>query len=155
MFSFNSPYGACTECSGLGSHLSVDAEMIIPDRTLSIINGGISASGWEDLKSGFTSKIYLDALSKKYNFSLETPIENLPPEVMEVILYGTKGEKQELHYENEHKQKVNYKPFEGVVKNLERRYHETEFESVRQGIEEYMFDNACSHCHGDRLSPTV
>lgn len=155
MFSFNSPYGACAECSGLGSHLSIDAEMIMPDKTLSILNGGISASGWDDPKSGYSSRVYLDALSKKYNFNLETPIKDLPAEVIDVILHGTKGEKLELHYENERSPKISNRSFEGVLKNLERRYHETEFESVRRGIEECMFEEVCPGCHGDRLNPTI
>lgn len=155
MFSFNSPYGACLKCSGLGFRLSVDPELIIPDQTRSIIDGGIFASGWENPKTGSISRTYFDALGKRYHFQLDTPIENLSKEAVDAILFGTKGEKLELYYNNGYGQTAINQPFEGVVNNLERRYRETESESVRHEIEEYMYLNICPECHGNRLTPAI
>ena len=99
MFSFNNPYGACPTCTGLGSQLKVDPDLIIPNKNLSILEGAITASGWNNIKSDGISRMYFDALAKKYRFKLDTPVKDLPPEVMDVILYGTKGEELTLHYD--------------------------------------------------------
>ena len=155
MFSFNNPYGACPKCTGLGFHLNVDAELIMPDRTKSILDGGIAACGWENTKADSVSRIYYDALSKRYKFSLDTPIANLPQEAIDAILYGTKGEKLEIPYENGYGQKNIYQAFEGILSNLERRYHETQSEAVLRDIEEYMSASACPECRGNRLTPTI
>lgn len=99
MFSFNNPYGACPACTGLGSQLKVDPELIIPNKDLSILEGAITASGWSNIKSDGIARMYFDALAKKYRFKLDTPVKNLSPEVMDVILYGTRGEELTLHYD--------------------------------------------------------
>ena len=99
MFSFNNPYGACPTCMGLGSQLKVDPDLIIPNKSLSILDGAITASGWNHIKSDGISRMYFEALAKKYRFKLTDPVEKLSPEVLDIILYGTKGEKLELHYD--------------------------------------------------------
>ena len=143
MFSFNNPFGACPACTGLGSQLKVDPELVIPNKTLSILDGAICASGWNNVRGDGISRMYFDALSKKYHFSLR--------EVMDVILYGTKGEKLELHYDQPRGKGVLYQPFEGIVNNLERRYQETQSESVRAELEECMSECPCPACQGRRL----
>ena len=151
MFSFNNPFGACPACTGLGSQLKVDPELVIPNKTLSILDGAICASGWNNVRGDGISRMYFDALSKKYHFSLREPVEKLSPEVMDVILYGTKGEKLELHYDQPRGKGVLYQPFEGIVNNLERRYQETQSESVRAELEECMSECPCPACQGRRL----
>ena len=99
MFSFNNPFGACPTCTGLGSQLKVDPDLIIPNKNLSILEGAITASGWNNIKGDGISRMYFDALAKQYSFKLTTPVKDLPPEVMDVILYGTKGEKLKLTYD--------------------------------------------------------
>ena len=130
MFSFNNPFGACPACTGLGSQMKLDPELIIPNKDLSIIEGAITASGWNNIKSDGISRMYFDALSKKYKFKLNTPIKDLPKEIMDVILYGTNGEKLTLHYDQPRGKGTLYQPFEGIVNNLERRYRETDRKSV-------------------------
>ena len=151
MFSFNNPFGACPACTGLGSQLKVDPELVIPNKTLSILDGAICASGWNNVRGDGISRMYFDALSKKYHFSLREPMEKLSPEIMDVILYGTKGEKLELHYDQPRGKGVLYQPFEGIVNNLERRYQETQSESVRAELEECMSECPCPACQGRRL----
>ena len=151
MFSFNNPFGACPACTGLGSQLKVDPELVIPNKTLSILDGAICASGWNNVRGDGISRMYFDALSKKYHFSLREPVEKLSPEVMDVILYGTKGEKLELHYDQPRGKGVLYQPFEGIVNNLERRYQETQSESMRAELEECMSECPCPACQGRRL----
>ena len=151
MFSFNNPFGACPACTGLGSQLKVDPELVIPNKTLSILDGAICASGWNNVRGDGISRMYFDALSKKYHFSLREPVEKLSPEVMDVILYGTKGEKLELYYDQPLGKGVLYQPFEGIVNNLERRYQETQSESVRAELEECMSECPCPACQGRRL----
>ena len=125
MFSFNNPFGACPACTGLGSQLKVDPELVIPNKTLSILDGAICASGWNNVRGDGISRMYFEALSKKYHFSLRDPVEKLSKEVMDVILYGTKGEKLELQYDQPRGKGVLYQAFEGIIPNLERRYKET------------------------------
>ena len=125
MFSFNNPYGACPTCMGLGSQLKVDPDLIIPNKSLSILDGAITASGWNHIKSDGISRMYFEALAKKYRFKLTDPVEKLSPEVLDIILYGTKGEKLELHYDQPRGKGTLYQPCEGIVNNLERRYRET------------------------------
>ena len=155
MFSFNNPFGACPACTGLGSQLKVDPELVIPNKTLSILDGAICASGWNNVRGDGISRMYFDALSKKYHFSLREPVEKLSPEVMDVILYGTKGEKLELHYDQPRGKGVLYQPFEGIVNNLERRYQETQSDAMRASLEDCMAEPACPDCHGARLRPEV
>ena len=151
MFSFNNPYGACPTCTGLGIQLRVDPELIIPNKNLSIMDGGISASGWGNIRSDGISRMYFEALSKKYNFSLTEPIKNLSTEAMEVILYGTKGEKLSLHYDQPRGKGILTQPFEGIVNNIERRYRETQSPGMRTDLQQNMSEYECPDCHGRRL----
>ena len=151
MFSFNNPFGACPACMGLGSQMKLDPDLIIPNKNLSIIEGAITASGWNNIKSDGISRMYFDALAKKYKFKLNTPVKDLPPEVIDVILYGTKGEKLTLHYDQPRGQGTLYQPFEGIVNNLERRYRETQSDGVKRELEECMSECPCPTCKGRRL----
>ena len=151
MFSFNNPFGACPECTGLGSQLKVDPELIIPNRSLSILDGAICASGWNNVRGDGISRMYFDALAKKYHFSLRDPMDKLSDEVMDVILYGTKGEALELQYDQPRGKGVLHQPFEGIVNNLTRRYRETQSDGVRAELEEYMSECPCPACQGKRL----
>lgn len=155
MFSFNNPYGACPTCTGLGSQLKVDASLVIPNPALSILEGGIQASGWGNIKGDSMSRMYFEALAKRYKFKLNTPIRELKPEVLDVILNGTRGEKLKLIYDKEHGHGVLNQPFEGILNNLERRYHETQSDSVRRELEECMSERDCPDCGGRRLRPEV
>ena len=151
MFSFNNPFGACPTCMGLGSQMKIDPDLIIPNKDLSIVEGAITASGWNNVKGDGISRMYFDALSKKYKFKLNTPIKDLPKEIMDVILYGTGGEKLTLHYDQPRGQGTLYQPFEGIVNNLERRYRETQSDSVKRELEECMSQCSCPTCRGRRL----
>ena len=151
MFSFNSPFGACPTCMGLGMQLKADPALIIPDENLSILDGAVVASGWNSIRSDGISRMYFEALAKKYHFDLRTPVKNLSPEVKKVIFYGTGEEKLELHYDQPRGKGVLYQPFEGIVNNLERRYQETQSESVRAELEECMSECPCPACQGRRL----
>ena len=151
MFSFNNPYGACPTCSGLGSQLKVDEDLILPNRDLSILEGAIVASGWNNVKGDSISRMYFEALAKKYHFKLTTPVKELPPEVLNVILYGTKGEKLKLTYDRANGQGTLMQAFEGVVNNLERRYRETQSDAMRRELEECMSERPCPDCGGKRL----
>ncbi len=151
MFSFNNPFGACPTCMGLGSQMKIDPDLIIPNKDLSIVEGAITASGWNNVKGDGISRMYFDALSKKYKFKLNTPIKDLPKEIMDVILYGTGGEKLTLHYDQPRGQGTLYQPFEGIVNNLERRYRETQSDSVKRELEECMSQCPCPTCRGRRL----
>ncbi len=155
MFSFNNPYGACPACTGIGTQLSVDPDIIIPNSSLSIAEGGISASGWGNIKSDGISRMYFEALSKKYNFKLTTPIKELPREAVDAILYGTKGEKLTLYYEQPRGKGVLTQPFEGIVNNIARRHRETQSIAMRWELEQYMSEHQCPECHGLRLRPEV
>ena len=151
MFSFNNPFGACPTCMGLGSQMKIDPDLIIPNKDLSIVEGAITASGWNNVKGDGISRMYFDALSKKYKFKLNTPIKDLPKEILDVILYGTGGEKLTLHYDQPRGQGTLYQPFEGIVNNLERRYRETQSDSVKRELEECMSQCPCPTCRGRRL----
>ena len=151
MFSFNNPFGACPTCTGLGAQLKVDPALIIPNPGLSILEGAITASGWNNVKSDSISRMYFEALAQKYKFKLNTPVKDLPPEVMDVILYGTKGEKLKLTYDRANGQGTLYQAFEGVVNNLERRYRETQSDGMRRELEECMTERPCPDCGGKRL----
>ena len=153
MFSFNNPYGACPTCTGLGMQLKADPALIIPDDSLSILDGAITASGWNSIRSDGISRMYFEALSKKYQFSLRTPVRELPESVRQIILYGTGGEKLELHYDRPRGKGVLYQPFEGVANNLERRYQETQSDASKREIEEFMSQCPCPACQGRRLKP--
>ena len=151
MFSFNNPFGACPACTGLGSQMKIDPERILPNRSLSILEGAITASGWNHIKSDGISRMYFDALAKKYRFKLTDPVEKLSDEVLDVILYGTKGEKLTLNYDQPRGKGTLYQPFEGIVNNLERRYRETQSDAMKREIEECMSECPCPECQGRRL----
>ena len=151
MFSFNNPYGACPACTGLGSQLKVDPALIIPDEDKSILEGAIQCSGWNNIRGDGISRMYFDALAKKYRFKLTTPWRDLPAEIRDVILYGTKGENLELHYDQPRGKGVLRQPFEGICNNVERRYRDTQSDAARRELEEAMSDCPCPVCRGRRL----
>ncbi|WP_325228116.1 excinuclease ABC subunit UvrA [Oscillibacter sp.] len=151
MFSFNNPFGACPTCTGLGSQLKVDVALVVPDPKKSILEGAIQASGWGNIRSDGISRMYFDALSKKYRFSLDAPWEDLSDEARDIILYGTKGEKLELHYDQPRGKGVLYQPFEGICNNVERRYQETQSDASKRELEELMAECPCPTCRGRRL----
>jgi excinuclease ABC subunit A len=155
MFSFNNPYGACPSCTGLGTQLRVDPDLIIPNQSLSIEEGGITASGWGNIKKDSVAKMYFEALARKYKFKLSTPIKDLPHGVLDVILYGTNGEKLTLYYDQPRGKGTLNQPFEGIVNNLERRYKETQSTSMQYELEQYMSEHECPDCHGKRLKKEV
>ncbi len=150
-FSFNNPYGACPTCSGLGNQLKVDPDIVIPNKDLSILDGAISASGWNNIRGDGISRMYFDALSKQYKFKLDTPVRKLPLDVLDIILYGTKGEKLALHYDQPRGKGTLYQPFEGIINNLERRHRETHSDSSKRDLEDLMTECPCPTCHGRRL----
>ena len=152
MFSFNNPYGACPVCTGLGVQLVADADLIIPDQSKSLVQGAIQLSGWNNPKTDTISRMYYDALSKKYGFSLDTPWRELPEKVRNVILNGTGSEKLELSYDRGTSRGVLTQPFEGILPNVARRYQETQSEWSKKELEECMASKPCPHCHGQRLS---
>ena len=152
MFSFNNPAGACPSCSGLGFQLVADENMVIPDRTLSIFEGAIQASGWRSARTDSIFRMYFEALAQKYHFSLTAPVETLSPEVMDIILYGTKGEKLRMTYNRGNGMGVLEQPFEGILNNISRRYRETQSDAARKELEECMSSAPCPHCGGERLS---
>ena len=151
MFSFNNPFGACPACTGLGSQMKIDPELIIPNKNLSIVEGAITASGWNNIKSDGISRMYFDALAKKYKFKLNTPVKDLPGEIMDVILHGTNGEKLTLYYDQPRGKGTLYQPFEGIINNLERRYRETQSDAMKRELEECMSQCPCPVCKGRRL----
>ncbi|NLT64373.1 MAG: excinuclease ABC subunit UvrA [Clostridiales bacterium] len=155
MFSFNNPYGACPTCGGLGVQLRAKPEMILPNTSISIMDGGICASGWGNVRNDGISRMYFEALAKKYKFSLSEPIKNLSPEVIDIILYGTKGEKLTLHYDQPRGKGTLNQPFEGIANNIERRYRETQSPSMRNELMQCMGEYECPDCHGLRLKDEV
>ena len=152
LFSFNNPLGACPECSGLGFRLKADPSLVIPNPDLSLYDGAIQASGWGNIKNDSIARMYFEALAQKYHFDLYTPVKDLPRSAMDVILYGTKGEKLTLYYERGNGRGVLEQPFEGILPNIERRAHETQSDAVRKELEELMASSPCPRCGGDRLS---
>ena len=155
LFSFNNPYGACPTCTGLGVQLLVDPQLIMPNPNLSIMDGGICASGWGNVKGDSISRMYFDALARRYHFKLTEPIKDIPKEAIDAILYGTKGEKLQLHYEKNEGFGVIQREFEGIVNNLDRRYKETQSQSMRADIEECMAEIPCPDCGGRRLKKSA
>ena len=151
MFSFNNPFGACPTCTGLGSQLKADPALIIQDGDKSILDGAISASGWNNIRGDGISRMYFDALSKKYKFSLTEPWDSLSDEAKNIILYGTKGELLELHYDQPRGKGVLKQAFEGICNNIERRYKETQSDASRKELEELMSECPCPDCQGRRL----
>jgi excinuclease ABC subunit A len=151
MFSFNNPYGACPNCSGLGTLLKIDPDLVIPNKSLSLSQGAINVGGWNTANDGSYARMYINALAKHYGFSVDTPVEKLPTRIMNIILYGSKGEKIKVEYEKEYGSGSFITSFEGVINNMERRYRETHSESMKKYYEEYMGTNMCPECNGTRL----
>ena len=152
MFSFNNPAGACPHCTGLGYQLEPDVDLVIPDKTKSIFDGAIQVSGWNSTKTDSVFRMYFEALAQKYRFSLTAPVNTLSPEALDVILYGTKGEKLRMTYNRGNGMGVLEQPFEGIMNNISRRFRETQSDAARKELEECMDTAPCPHCHGDRLS---
>ena len=152
MFSFNNPAGACPACTGLGFQLIADEDLVIPDKSKSIFDGAIQASGWNSARTDSIFRMYFEALAQKYHFSLNVPVSQLPREVMDVILYGTRGEKLKMTYNRGNGMGVLEQPFEGILNNISRRYRETQSDAARKELEECMASAPCPQCHGDRLS---
>ena len=155
MFSFNNPFGACPTCTGLSFFMRVDPLLVIPDKTKSIRDGAIKASGWSRTDFSSIAKMYFDALAEKYNFSLDEPIGNLSPQALDAILYGTKGEKLIMHRETAYGSGNYNAEFEGIINNLERRYKETTSDWARSEIEQVMSACECADCKGSRLKREV
>lgn len=151
MFSFNNPFGACPKCTGLGVFLKVDPDIIIPDRSKSIRQGGLKGSGWA-LEGNTIAEAYMVGLADHYKFSLDTPIEDLPQEIVDILLYGTKGGKFKIHRFSQRKGfESYYTDFEGIIGNLERRYRETNSNWIKEEIQGYMSEHNCDECNGRRL----
>lgn len=155
MFSFNNPYGACPSCTGLGSLLKVDPDLVIPNKKLSLKEGAIAVAGWNLAKDDSYASMYMNALANHYNFSLSTPVEDLPEHILDVILYGTKGEKVLAEYNGKYGDGTFMTSFEGIVNSVERRYNETQKEEMKQYYEQFMSENLCSECNGARLKKEV
>ena len=151
LFSFNNPFGACPTCGGLGVQLQVDPALIIPDPGKSILDGAIVASGWGNVREDTISRMYFDALAKRYHFKLTDPVSSLSKEALDAVLYGTKGEKLELSYERKSGKGTLSQPFEGVITNLNRRYRETQSATMREDLEQCMSEIPCPDCAGRRL----
>lgn len=152
MFSYNTPYGACPECTGLGFRLKADPALVIPDPSKSILEGAIQVSGWNSVRTDSIFRMYFDALAQKYHFSLTEPFASLPQTAKDIVLYGTKGEKLKMTYNRGTGTGVLEQPFEGIIPNLERRFRETPSDAMRKELEECMSTSPCPRCHGDRLS---
>lgn len=151
MFSFNNPFGACPKCTGLGVFLKIDENKIIPDMSKSIRYGGIKGSGWA-MEGSTIAAMYMEALAKKYNFSLDEPLENLPKETIDKILYGTGDDELTINKKSVYGGGTYQHKFEGIINNLERRYHDTSSNWIKDEIRSYMAEIPCDLCHGDRLS---
>ena len=153
MFSFNSPFGACPDCTGLGYQEKIDPLLVVPDDSLSLNKGAIAAMGWNSA-NGIAS-MYLKALAEEYDFSPDTPWRELPEEIRKVILYGTGGKRIHVEYERDYGGGFFETEFEGVIPTLERRYHETQSDSMKEAYEAFMSKITCPTCGGKRLKPEV
>ncbi len=152
LFSFNNPFGACAECNGLGVKMEIDKNKVLKNENLSINEGVVYVSGW-NMEPRSISEMYMKGLSKKYNFSLDTPFKDLPDNIKNIILYGTKGEEVEFTYKRNNKEQKFVHPYEGIINNLERRYRESNSESVKNDIGRLMIEHLCTKCNGKRLRP--
>ena len=154
-FSFNNPFGACPECSGLGYKMEFDEDLMIPDKALSIAEGAIQVMGWQSCTdpSSFTYAI-LKALSEAYDFDLNTPYEELPEEICHMLIHGTDGREVMVHYKGQRGEGIYPVAFEGLIKNCERRYRETGSDTMKQEYESFMRITPCRACKGQRLKPT-
>ena len=151
MFSFNNPYGFCPACTGLGSQLKADPALMIPDESKSIADGAFEVSGWRNIKADGIARMYFEALSEKYNFPLDAPWRTLSDEAKQILLYGTDGEKLDLHYDQPRVMGFLYQPFEVICNNVERRYRETQSDASKNELEELMSECPCPVCGGRRL----
>ena len=151
MFSFNNPFGACPTCSGLGTLLNIDPDLIIPDRSKSLAEGAITISGWNVENEDAYSRMFFNALANHYKFDLNTPIKKLPASIVDIILYGTKGEKIKVEYERSYGSGSYMTVFDGVVNIAERRYKETQSDGMKQYYEGFMSSSVCPDCKGTRL----
>lgn len=151
MFSFNNPFGACSKCTGLGVFMKIDESLVVPDGSKSIRQGGIKASGWA-MEGSSIASMYMEALAKKYDFSLDTPVSDLPKDVMHKVLYGTDGERLTVVRRSEYGTGTYETPFEGIINNLERRFRETKSNWIKEEIETFMSAIPCDECGGRRLS---
>ena len=154
-FSFNNPFGACPSCAGLGYKMEFDEDLMIPDKTVSIADGAITVLGWQSCtdKSSYTRAV-LDALAEEYDFSLSTPFCEYPKKIHDILIYGTNGKSVKVHYRGQRGVGVHDVAFEGLIKNVERRYRETGSDSTKQEYETFMRVTPCQACHGQRLKPT-
>ena len=154
-FSFNNPFGACPSCAGLGYKMEFDEDLMIPDKTVSIADGAITVLGWQSCtdKSSYTRAV-LDALAEEYDFSLSTPFCEYPKKIHDILIYGTNGKSVKVHYRGQRGVGVYDVAFEGLIKNVERRYRETGSDSTKQEYETFMRVTPCQACHGQRLKPT-
>ncbi len=151
MFSFNNPYGACPACSGLGTLLKIDPDLVIPDRSMSLAEGAVKAGGWNIANEDGYARMYINALAERYKFSANTPVEELAPHIVDILLYGNNGEKIKVNYEKEYGKGSFMTPFEGIINSMERRYKETQSEGMKQYYESFMSNNPCPECKGARL----
>ncbi len=153
MFSFNSPFGACPNCSGLGTLMKISPDILFPDKSLSLRKGALNAMGFNTADTSGIAAQYFTAMGDKYGFTLDTPVSDFSEEAMQAILYGTGKEKLTIVYESAHGQGTYATPFEGVIPTLERRYRETSSDAMKQAYEEYMAEESCPVCRGRRLKP--
>ncbi|WP_308618888.1 excinuclease ABC subunit UvrA [uncultured Eubacterium sp.] len=153
MFSFNNPFGACKKCDGLGTFKEIDPDLIIPDKKMSINQGAIKASGWNVAEGSSIARMYMEALAKEYNFSLDMPVEMINDEGLNAILYGTDGKKLKMKRVTSYGSGTYLSEFEGIINNLKRRYAETTSDYARTAIEEVMQECTCGECKGSRLKP--
>lgn len=151
MFSFNNPFGACPTCSGLSIFMKPDPDLIVPDKSLSIRQGAIKASGWSSSEGGTIAQMYMEGIAKHYGFTLDTPFKEIPKDGADAIMYGTKGEKIKLTRKNEYGSGSYMTTFEGIANNIERRYKETSSDWSRADLEQFMSTVKCPDCHGARL----
>lgn len=151
MFSFNNPFGACPTCSGLSVFMKPDPNLIVPDKNLSLRQGAIKASGWNNADGGTIAQMYMEGIANKYCFTLDTPFKDIPADGVDAIMYGTKGEKLKLTRKNEYGTGSYMTAFEGICNNIERRYKETTSDWSRAELEQCMSTVKCPDCHGARL----
>lgn len=154
MFSFNSPFGACPTCTGLGKFRKIDPDIVVPNKDLSINEGAIKASGW-NFSEGGIARMFFDGLAEKYNFSLDTPFKDLPKNIVDIIFYGTGEEKIKLVWNFKFREGITYGKFEGIINNLERKYKDTDSDYVIDEINSCMSDVVCPDCGGERLKKEV
>ncbi len=153
LFSFNSPFGACPTCAGLGTLMKISPDIVLPDRNLSLNQGAINAMGWNVKDPSSTANMFYTALAEKYGFSLDVPVKNLPQKAIDIILYGTGKEKVTVYYSGQNGSGRFEAPYEGIIPSLERRYRETASDAMKAQYEEYMVADECPDCHGRRLKP--